>query len=267
LFPNNCKGKIGQYNETPSEYYVRKTKLLRLVSKLTDSELIMEIMNGAPAYWHTVIDAHRCADAVEFQSAIKYHQESLSHPPFTSGDGMERRIRSLENTLQSKPRFDPRGSSDRTFRDARSHLVGWTSKLGPPKYPKDDSNVSTRATPESKGARPCKHCGSSKHWDNECKHARSAAHTHLVHSSNEEDNAYVAYEDLYLEAIHESEHEFDPDPAHVNSVNMETEAEFEQPQEKFQETPQSSEAHCQLSKLSMSLFESKSQLGGSSNAD
>jgi hypothetical protein len=83
--------------------YVRKTELLRLVSKLTDSELIMEIMNGAPTYWHTVIDAHRCADAVEFQSTIKYHEESLSHPPVTSGDSMERHIRSLENALQSKP--------------------------------------------------------------------------------------------------------------------------------------------------------------------
>ena len=60
----------GHSNETPSEYYVRKAELLRLVSKLSDSEFIMEIMNGAPSYWHTVIDAQRCSTAVEFHVVI-----------------------------------------------------------------------------------------------------------------------------------------------------------------------------------------------------
>ena len=169
-------------------------------------------MNGASPYWHTVINTHRCSDAVEFQSAIKYHEESLSHPPFTSGDNMERHLRNLENALQCKSRFESRGS----FRDPRSHLVGWSSKLGPPKFPKDDSNVSKRPTPESKGARPCRHCGSSKHWDNECKHAKSG--THPAHScfaapSIEEANADISYEDLYYEALHESDEDLDPEPA------------------------------------------------------
>jgi hypothetical protein len=141
--------------------------------------------------------------------------------------------------------------------------VGWTSKLSPPKYPKDDSNVSTRATPESKGARPCKHCGSSKHW--ECKHARSAARTRLAHTSIEDDNANVAYEDLYLEAIHESEHEFDPNPTHVNSVNTETEKETEEPLSDFQHTPQTLEAHCELAKQ-VSPSENVSTLGGSNDS-
>ena len=129
------------------------------VVKLNDSELIMEVMNGAPSFRHTVIDTHRCASAMEFQTAIKYHEESLLHNPFSSGDGMERRIRNLEAAMQSKPRFD----SSRSFRDARAHLVGWSPKQSPPKFPRDDSIVSKNATPESKGARPCRHCGSGKH--------------------------------------------------------------------------------------------------------
>ena len=112
--------------------------MLRIVSKLSDSELIMEVMNGAPSYWHTVIDAQKCSTAVEFQSAIKYHEESLFHPPFTSGDSLERCLRNLEASLhQSKPKFEPENS----FRDARAHLVGWSSNIGSPKSPKDDSNV------------------------------------------------------------------------------------------------------------------------------
>ena len=79
----------GCSGETPSEYYVRKTELLMYVLKLNDSKLIMEIMNGAPSFWHTVIDTHRCATAMDFQTAIKYHEESLLHSPFSSGDGME----------------------------------------------------------------------------------------------------------------------------------------------------------------------------------
>ncbi|KAF8589770.1 hypothetical protein K439DRAFT_1303190, partial [Ramaria rubella] len=46
--------EAGHSSETPSEYFVRKAELLKLVSKLSDSELIMEVMNGAPAFWHAV---------------------------------------------------------------------------------------------------------------------------------------------------------------------------------------------------------------------
>ena len=57
----------GQSYESPSEYYVCKAELLRLVDQYSDSELIMEVMNGAPAFSHTVIDAQRCSTTVEFQ--------------------------------------------------------------------------------------------------------------------------------------------------------------------------------------------------------
>ena len=85
-----------------------------------------------------------------------------------------------------------------------------------------------KTTPESKGARPCKHCGSGKHWDNECKYAKTASHSVCSrYSSVEEDNADLAYEDLYLEALHDSESETDTSPAHVNSVAGKTDEESE----------------------------------------
>lgn len=72
--------------------------------------------------------------------------------------------------------------------------------MEPPKYPKDDSTISRKATPESKGACPCRHCGSGKHWDNECKHsfkAAKAARTHRVTCSVDEEEAQEDYDELY----------------------------------------------------------------------
>jgi hypothetical protein len=79
-------------------------------------------------------------------------------------------------------------------------LVGWSRNLEPPKFPKDDRNVSKKATPESKGARPCRHCGSGKHWDNECKHSfkgNRAARANLASTTNEDHDALEEYNDLY----------------------------------------------------------------------
>ena len=258
----------GHSDESPSEYYIRKTELLRLVSKLSDSELIMEVMNGAPSFWHTVIDAHRCESSVEFQSAIKYHEETLSQPPLTSSDSIERRIKNLENTLhhQSRLRHDSRNSLDSSSQDARTHPVGWSSELGLPKYPKDNSNVSVKPTPESKGARPCKHCGSSKHWDNECKHSKSAhqAHTHFGTHSYEKNDEDLAYEELYSKILSNGEDD-DSIPAHVNCIATSIEADAETVHMDSLETHQPKEINCQSAKPAVISPDSVSTLGGSRN--
>ena len=61
----------------------------------------MEVMNGAPAFWHTVIDAQRCSTTAEFQSAIKYNEQSLSAPPFSETEGIEHHLKSLEGAIQT----------------------------------------------------------------------------------------------------------------------------------------------------------------------
>ena len=38
-------------------------------------------------------------------------------------------------------------------------------------FPRDDSTKSEPRSPGSMGKRPCRHCGSPNHWDNNCKHA------------------------------------------------------------------------------------------------
>ena len=94
--------QFGYSDETPSEYFVRKAELLRMLDPISDSQLIMEVMNGAPDYWHAIIDDQRCATAVEFQAAIKFHETSLSNSPFQGGTDVERCIRNLEASLRSQ---------------------------------------------------------------------------------------------------------------------------------------------------------------------
>lgn len=56
--------------------------------------------------------------------------------------------------------------------EVETKLVGQLKELGLPKYPRDDASRSKGKTPEDKGTRPCRHCGSPKHWDLDCKYAR-----------------------------------------------------------------------------------------------
>ena len=79
-------------------------------------------------------------------------------------------------------------------------MIGWTPSLEPPKFPKDDKNISPRKTPESVNARPCWHCRSGKHWDYECKHSRRGerqARANFVSMSDPEIEALNDYDELY----------------------------------------------------------------------
>jgi len=67
--------------ETPSEYYIRKSELLNTIYSLEDSELILEIMEGTPASWNTILTTQLYLNAVEFQEAISFHEDSLVRMP------------------------------------------------------------------------------------------------------------------------------------------------------------------------------------------
>ncbi|KIJ51022.1 hypothetical protein M422DRAFT_158736, partial [Sphaerobolus stellatus SS14] len=151
-----------------------------MVYILTDSEIMMEVMDGAPSSWTTIIDPHRCSDLVDFASALKYHETDL---------------------LKSQV-----GRNERTYPDnkrpfySRANLIGYSSNLPSPPFPKDDSNISKGKTPEEKGARACRHCGSGKHWDNDCRHARSGARkvrAQFISMTDEDRQAMDEYEELY----------------------------------------------------------------------
>lgn len=194
----------GHVNETPEAYYIRKTGLLNLVYSYSDSEIILEVMEGAPLFWSTIIDPHRYQNLVEFASALKYHEDALQRNSAISDRGLERRIRNLELSVRSQGSQYPsrfRGS-------ARSNLIGSSPTMGKPPFPKDDSTISKGITPEKKGVRPCHHCGSGKHWDNNCKFARRGmklAKANMVNQDPEYVQAMQDYEEAYLNTSSEDD--------------------------------------------------------------
>lgn len=171
---------------------------------LEDSELILEIMEGAPACWNTILTTQLYVDSVEFQEAIRFHEDNLMR--MSADINFRKEAHDQDQRFRNKEAYTP-----------RIYLVGAFKGQEPPKFPKDDSNVSRRGkTPEEKGAWPCRHCSSGKHWDNECRHSfkgNRAARANLSRIPSEEIEAQGEYDDLYysLNSDNEAEQDF-PDP-------------------------------------------------------
>ncbi|KAK0221308.1 hypothetical protein IW262DRAFT_1271414, partial [Armillaria fumosa] len=164
-----------------------------------DTSLISEIMEGAPEIWTTILTTELYSTAIEFQNAIRFHEHTLmklsnsSQPPRFDKAAWGNTYDRSSNSYERK-----QGSAERT---AWTNLVGASPNLPPPRFPKNDSNVSKwKFTPRQKGARPCRHCGSDQHWDPECEHhyeeTRRACTNHI---NTEVDEAQAEYEDLYYE--------------------------------------------------------------------
>ena len=150
-------------------------------------------MNGAPHTWCTIIDTSTIFTYQEFMIKIKYHEEMLSTMPRNS-------FSSLAHKDSDRPHHiwkSKHSHKDKMKRlQAKAHAVSTSQK---PAYPKDDLNVSRKHTPESLNKRPCFHCGSGKHWDNECKYAKKNTKQARVHFSSiidDELREQEEYEDL-----------------------------------------------------------------------
>ncbi|KAJ3767924.1 hypothetical protein FB446DRAFT_848768 [Lentinula raphanica] len=174
--------EAGYTQETPSEYYIRKSELLTTVYELADSEIISEVMEGAPANWSTILSTKDYNTVLDFQSAIKFYEEillDLNRKPTPSYQGSNRDRSNLPFTN-------------------RSYLVGTRTDLLPPPFPRDDSNVSSCRTPKDQGARPCRHCGSDLHWDPKCKYSkRRMARARLCETFADNLFTQDEYEELY----------------------------------------------------------------------
>ncbi|TFK33910.1 hypothetical protein BDQ12DRAFT_765496 [Crucibulum laeve] len=196
----------GHTNETPSEYYIRKNDLLEFVYDYMDVEMINEIMNGAPSYWASILTPHLHLTLRDFQLAIKYHEDNLMRlDPYRTQFNAPK----YDSSLPSRENPNSRNPFNQ-YRNAKTNLVGWSKSTSTPQFPKDDTNISPRGTPEEKGARPCRHCGSSKHWDRDCKYARKGernARVNAVLSTAEDHEALDEYESLYYDMASDSENE------------------------------------------------------------
>jgi hypothetical protein len=191
--------QAGYGREKPSEYFIRKRELLNSVYSFEDSSVMSEVMNGAPRSWCTVLDTQKYDSIVQFHAAVIFHEDTLMDLPMNKPENHTR-----------EDHVEQRKSFQRPDTSARANLVGATPTMEPPKFPKDDSIVSKKGTPESKGARPCRHCGSGKHWDNECKHSfrgNKFARTNLARTSEEDERAQEEYDELYYALSDEQDFE------------------------------------------------------------
>ena len=200
--------------ETPSEYYIRKLELLEFVYDYTQHELIYEILNCAPVLWNSLLSPDRFNTLLELQDAIKYYDDTLislhdardftkpanAYRPSTSGGYSNFRPRSARTNLITAPR---NGNGNRPT-GGRTTQTSWP-------FPKDDSVVSRlKNKPEDVNARPCRHCGSGKHWDNECSHSRKGqrlARANLANVTEDEEADQEAYDELYYAQQSEDEDE------------------------------------------------------------
>ena len=149
--------------------------------------------------WNTILTTQLYLDTVEFQEAIWFHEDNLIRMP---ADHVKRDTYEPDPWFQSRETYMP-----------QVFLVGSFKGQEPPKFPKDDSNISQRGrTPEEKGACPCRHCGSGKHWDYECRHSfkgNQAARANLPQICKEQTVAQNEYDGLYYSLTSDSKTEQD----------------------------------------------------------
>ncbi|PBK84570.1 hypothetical protein ARMGADRAFT_943296, partial [Armillaria gallica] len=67
----------GHTRESPSDYYIWKSELVNTAFTLTDSEVISQVMDGAPLNWNIVLTVQLYKTAVEFQASIRFHEDQL----------------------------------------------------------------------------------------------------------------------------------------------------------------------------------------------
>ena len=268
-------------NEWPSEYLIRKKSLLELVYEMTDSELIQEVMSKAPLFWTRIIDTYRYNTFVDFQNSVKYHEEALKHDSSPNESALERRLRALEQAQHGRSGNRPwmqgnqRGGYNRppnrpnvpNPHNAAAHLAGWSPSLEKPKWPRDDTIVSKGRTPEMKGARPCRYCGSPKHWDMDCRHAKKGAknvRTNFANPTQEYTDAQKAYDDLYYAT--DSDDEPDPNFTADDQEGSDQEA-HENSQQDFHEPPSCQTFLTQHVNPDMRGLGGLSTLGGSEDSN
>ncbi len=181
----------GFTRETPSEYYIRKADLLNTAFDLTDSEMITQVMDGAPLNWNAVVTTQLYKTAVEFQASIRFHEDQLLRldPSYRN-----RSLNTYElRTSQDKQNFP--------YRNSHVRMIGASNQPLNPPFPRDDGNKTRRRkAPKDVGARPCRLCRSGEHWDSECKHhdeGMRTARTRLAEADVSELQAQDEYNELY----------------------------------------------------------------------
>src|SRR6201996_5098971 len=186
--------------ELPSDYYIRKKQILRVLFRMSTAEMIMEIMNGTPLEWRPILSPHLCKDLEQLQFAIKFHEETLlKFDEVHQGSSHQSSEEESEHhePHKIKPQFKAcNGDKESTRNPHVYNLVGSSDKIQEPKHSKDDSMVSKHSSPEDREALPCRRCGRDHYWDSECHYStrNRVARIRFVDSGRD---AQDEYDQLY----------------------------------------------------------------------
>ena len=232
------------YRETPTEYYIQKLELLQFVYKFTPLQIMSEVLRKAPQLWSIVLNPYSFTDLAAFQTAIKFNEGLLielgdqydkdrSYRP--SSTQQRSYLAGSKPNSKDKNHFQRRTNFQKTT-TTRAYAIGWNDPSRKPPHPRDDSNVSKGRTPADYGARGCMFCGSTKHWDRECKFNKGNAvqWTRAYHVGSNPDDMFAEaeYELCYLDSqelsdSEGSEHTLDNEVPTENIEEEDTPENFE----------------------------------------
>ena len=146
--------------------------------------------------WASILNPRYLKSIMEFQNSVKYHEETLAK---------------IESPMPLQPQRLPNqefSNNQFPYRKTNVNPVRWSKNIGTPRFPEEDKNVSLRRTPESIGAQPCGHCGSSFHWYNECKCSHKGekmAPVNLIQLKDDDLRAQEYYDNLFYKLHSDSE--------------------------------------------------------------
>ncbi len=227
----------GHDQERPSDYCIRKQQLLSVTHELTQSELISEIMAGAPSSWLSLLHTELYATVEQLLNAIQYHELALTNHSLLGSSSavrsMEKRLERLEAKGERKSSSSSARPVNRFSRPPRAYATEANLKPSPKPvkehpFAKDDSRVSKGRTPKDLGIRGCRYCGSLNHWDKDCRHATKnpkrtgRPRANLASISDEsvsEEETYDALYETYREKSDSDNPESENDSDYASTVS------------------------------------------------
>jgi hypothetical protein len=207
----------GHAREGPMAYYYRKLRAIRVsFPEWVEADIVAEILEGAPQEWQnhfrirpdTLLDL--CNNIQAYKHLFKKEADLRSNV-----DKLLEEVNRLKTKKTETHSTKANAGTTKPFFRAKVHAadlkpqIGYHPSLATFPFKKRDDVVTTKGqTPAEKGARPCRHCGSGRHWDNECPHAKQAKAVHVHFSTAEADllQALDEYEDArHAEQVSEEE--------------------------------------------------------------
>ncbi|KAF8750408.1 zinc finger protein [Rhizoctonia solani] len=226
---SDMKFALGRFFLT-QQHLASLKNLIDFCYNFDDIATISEILKGAPLQWQTLIFLpEHLNDWENFINAIQQRSALLQD---WNGYIDDKKDRSMGNFSSSYGRKDLKKAlkalkaESKAKKIAKSHTVKTSTPRKSYKFPQNDRVIS-KVTPESKGARSCRHCGSPKHWDRDCTGPKSLnkkeAKTYFASITDEDEE----YNSLAMQALADCSESSDSEEVSEESENSNDDSDSE----------------------------------------